>query len=381
MALITRSGITSVVTMALHPVWFSAMSDIPCRLFVTADDRTGALEIGGVMANPAFSVPVGPHARKGRCVVVDTASRHLTPTAAADAVTGAHLRDAEFRCHKMDSGLRGNWPFEVQALNALGYPVAIVPSFPDAGRRCRDGVVYIQDVPVLESPFGNDPLTAPISSRPMEILEATSCHRGDVVVWDADNNDELRLAIRRCRAENRILVGPTGAVGAYGETVFPGLRRARIPLVPPVLIVCGSLNAVSREQLDQLDCPRFGLTDDNDLLDVAVMQTPLPDEAISRLQAAATAKQVAERTVKLLDGLGTLLVIGGDTAAAIVGDETLDVLGTVATGIPIARYRDGLLVTKGGGIGTSLTLRRLLEGVLIDPAGNPPVERTTGGAP
>ena len=58
----------------------------------------------------------------------------------------------------------------------------------------------------------------------------------------------------------------------------------------------------------------------------------------------------------------TLFVIGGDTAGAIVGDETLDVLGTVAPGIPISRFRDGLLVTKGGGIGTPDILVNLLGG-------------------
>ena len=85
----------------------------------------------------------------------------------------------------MDAGLRGNWPHEIHALVELGYRVAVVPSFPDAGRRCKDGIVYIQDVPVLESPFGADPLTAPCSSRPMEVLEEANCIFDEVVVWDA----------------------------------------------------------------------------------------------------------------------------------------------------------------------------------------------------
>jgi uncharacterized protein YgbK (DUF1537 family) len=360
---VSESTVATVATIGLSRV-VPVMNDLSCRLFVTADDRTGALEIGGVMANSTFPVPVGPLASDELCAVVDIGSRHLSPTAAADALTRAHRQAADLRCHKMDSGLRGNWPYEVQALNQLGHRVAVVPSFPDAGRRCRDGVVYIQGVPVLESPFASDPLTAPVSSRPMDILEATSCHRGDVVVWDADNNDELRAAISRCRTENRVLVGPTGAIGAYGATVFPGLRPARFKIVPPVLIICGSLNPVSRGQLDQLHCPRFGVADDFDdmidELDLAIVQTPLPDGPISGAAAVATAKQVAERARQWLLKAGTLLVIGGDTAAAIVGDETLEVLGTVATGIPIARFGERLLVTKGGGIGTTMTLAELL---------------------
>ena len=342
----------------------------PRTLFITSDDRTGALEIAGMVANERFSVPCGPYADNDDCCVVDIASRHLDPEAAVREAASAHARRARYRCHKIDSGLRGNWPFEVKGLLQLGHPVAVVPSFPDAGRRCLDGVVYVDDVPVLESPFGKDPLTAPLSNRPMEILESTGCASGDVVVWDANDNAELAAAARRCHDEGRTMVGPSGAVAAYAATVFPAHKPREIPVVPPVLILCGSLNAMSREQIARLSVPVLTLPADLQLprlaTTITVVATPRPPGAISPRQAeqvASAMAQCAHGAFKTGYGNGTLFVLGGDTAAAIIGDETLDVLGTVDTAIPIARFRDGYLVTKGGGIGRPDTLVELLAGV------------------
>ena len=318
-----------------------------------------------MVANERFSVPSGPHADNETCCVVDIASRHLDPEAATQQAAGAHSRNARHRCHKIDSGLRGNWPFEVKGLLQLGHGVAVVPSFPDAGRRCADGVVYVDDLPVLESPFGKDPLTAPMSNRPMEILEATGCAGGDVVVWDANDNAELDAAAQRCREEGRAMVGPSGAVAAYAATVFPALEPREVRIAPPVLILCGSLNAMSREQIARLGVPVLTLSDDLQLPSAAttVVATQVPSGAISPRAAervAAAMAECAHGALKAGYGNGTLFVLGGDTAAAVVGDETLDVLGTIDTAIPIARFRGGYLVTKGGGIGRPDTLTELL---------------------
>ncbi|MDE0054185.1 MAG: hypothetical protein OXT64_08010 [Gammaproteobacteria bacterium] len=355
------------------PTTSGGQGERPRTLFITSDDRTGALEIAGTVANARFSVLCGPHADDDACCVVDIASRHLTPEAAQRQAAAAHARDAHFRSHKIDSGLRGNWPFEVRGLLQLGHGVAVVPSFPDAGRRCVDGVVYVDGVPVLESPFGKDPLTAPLSSRPLEILEATDCADGDVVVWDASDNTELEAAAQRCREEGRAIVGPSGAVAAYAATVFPDLVPREVPIEPPVLVLCGSLNAMSREQIARLGVPVLTLSDETQLTRagaahgaITVVATPVPSGAISNREAERMAMAMAGYARRALESgyaSGTLFVLGGDTAAAIIGDETLDVLGTVDTAVPISRFRDGYLVTKGGGIGRPDTLVKLLSTV------------------
>ncbi len=340
------------------------------HLFVTADDRTGALEVGGALASETVTVPVGPFAESSTCCVVDLVSRHVSAAAAFEITRRAHDREAAFRSHKMDSGLRGNWPAEISALLALGHKVAVVPSFPDAGRRCKDGVVYIQDVPVLESPFAADPLNAPVSSKPVEVLEAAGC-TGDVVVWDANDNDELAAAISRCHQESRVLVGPTGAVAGFAATVLPDRKPLDVRMPQPVLIVCGSLNAVSRQQIARLDCPAVFTGDAIPTVPLALLVTRQPRGPVSEVAAEAMAAEIAGQALAAL-GAGTtatLLVIGGDTTAAIVGDETLEVLGTVDTAIAFARFRGHYIVTKGGGIGTRDTLLNLLQRSGVPVAG------------
>ena len=332
------------------------------QLLASADDRTGSLEVGGIVGTPTEPVPVGPNADHERCCVVDTASRHLTPEAAFEKVLNVHQRTADYRCHKMDAGLRGNWPHEIHALVELGYRVAVVPSFPDAGRQCRNGVVYIQGVPVLESPFGSDPLTAPCSSRPLEVLEEAGCIFDEVVVWDADNNAELNRATYRSLEEDRVLVGPAGALGSYAAHVLGEPQRATIPIAKPVLILCGSLNATSRQQLEQLTCTQLEFGEPiGSLEEVSVLATPMPSGSIDDAMAVAMAKKVADLVHAQPLNAGTLIVIGGDTVAAIVGDETLHAIGTVDSGIPVSRYRGSVLITKGGGIGVLDSLVNLVN--------------------
>lgn len=306
-------------------------------LFVTADDRTGSLEIGGIVAADGNPVPVGPHADDRRCCVVDLASRHIESEQAFLKVLQAHQRQASYRSHKMDAGLRGNWPHEIHALVELGYRVAVVPSFPDAGRRCKDGVVYIQDVPVLDSPFGSDPLTAPCSSRPMEVLEEAKCVFNEVVVWDANDNVELHRATRRSLDEDRVLVGPSGAVGSYAAHLLGEPKPALIRLSRPMLIVCGSLNATSRDQLDKLDCESLSVDEPVPSFDdVQIVTTPVPNGEITNAMAEAMAQRVAKVIHDIQDEVATIVIIGGDTVAACIGDRTLQVIGTVEAGIPVS---------------------------------------------
>lgn len=330
-------------------------------LFTTADDRTGSLEIGGIIARKDWQVPVGPAADDPVCCVVDLATRHIASEAAYEKVLAAHQRTATYRCHKMDAGLRGNWPHEIHALVELGYRVAVVASFPDAGRRCKDGVVYIQDVPVLESPFGADPLTAPCSSKPIEVMEEAGCVFAEVEVWDANDNAELGAATRRSLDEERVLVGPTGAVGSYASHIFGMPAPAKITLSLPILIVCGSLNATSREQLEQVDGECFDLGEPiSRMPEVGVLATPMPDGAINNVEAEAMAQNVAEAVRDVSDDLGTLVVVGGDTVAALVQDQTLYARGTVESGIPVSTFQGRTLITKGGGIGTRDSLKKIV---------------------
>lgn len=97
--------------------------------------------------------------------------------------------------------------------------------------------------------------------------------------------------------------------------------------------------------------------------DISVFATDLPDHEV-KLPAA---RDIAMRTAGFVreqlasERFATLLMIGGDTTAPLLGDETVVVKGTVDTGIPVSLFRNIDLVTKGGGIGQTDTLMRLLS--------------------
>lgn len=349
------------------------------ELLISADDRTGALETGGACADVGFEVRLTTTPdTSDDCAVVDLDSRHCRALEAARRIRTAHGLDARFRCHKMDSGLRGNWAHEVAALLALGRRVGVLASFPDAGRRCDDGTVYIRDVPVAESPFGRDPRNRLLSSRPVDYLLAAGCERAladdRLVVLDANDNDGLDAAAVRCREEDRMLVGTTGGVGAYVATLRSRRRTGLPPLPRPALIVCGSLHPLSRAQISKLECPdvRPGGDRQQALAALArgedvLLATELTSDEIADAEAESMASSVATTTWDLIatSGAPTLIVLGGDTAAAILGERTLHVLGSADTAVPVCQTDDRRLtvVTKGGGIGVEDTLARLLRRV------------------
>lgn len=354
-------------------------------LLITADDRTGALEAGGACAEQGFAVRfVRAPAEGDDCAVLDLASRHTTPEEAARRIGTAHAHAARFRCHKMDSALRGNWAHDVAALLAAGHRVGLLASFPNAGRRCDGGRVFVHDVPLLETDFARDPRSRLFSDRPADYLRAAGCdaalRRGDVVVLNANDNAELATAAAQCHAERRMLVGTTGGIDAYVATLRPNAVSAVPPLLPlprPALVVCGSLHPLSRTQVAALRCAKATLDDGESVMSTlrrgadVVLATP-PDTQVEDAAADAMAAKLATTAHDLLrrSGAPTLVVLGGDTAAAVLGENELRVIGNVAVGVPACELDDagakewnsGLrrIVTKGGGIGEPATLTRLL---------------------
>ncbi len=133
-------------------------------------------------------------------------------------------------------------------------------------------------------------------------------------------------------------------------------------LPTPILVVCGSLNPLSREQLARTGLPlhdidSVALSSDRNAVIVAT------EERIGRIpddEALQTATQLADVTRAVWNDFASLIAIGGDTAGALIGDETVETLGCVAPGIPVSRYEEKLLVTKGGGIGQPDTIVSLV---------------------
>ena len=230
---------------------------------------------------------------------------------------------------------------------------------------------------MAESAFGRDPRNRLTSSRPADYLIAAGCAaalaNGALAVLDANTNDELASAARRCRDERRMLVGTTGGIGAYAATAGrqpPDSLLRRRPLPRPALVVCGSLHPLSRAQIAALPCTTVTLDAADEALAAlasgsdAVLATTSRATAIDAAEAERTAAEVASATWRILEATRapTLVVLGGDTAAATLGEREMRILGSVDVGVPFAMSESEKLhvVTKGGGIGAPETLRNLL---------------------
>ena len=361
----------------------SKSAPVEPALLVTADDRTGVLETGGACADAGFRVRFvepahgqwpAPASVDDDCLLIDIDSRHRHPRDAARRAVRAHGHGARFRCHKMDSGLRGNWAHEVAALLAAGRRIGVLASFPDAGRRCVDGTVFVHDVPVADSPLGRDPRNRLTSSRPLDYLLAAGCGaalaNGDLRVFDARDNAALHAAAALCRNDERMLVGTTGAIGAYVSTLRAPATETLPALPRPALILCGSLHPTSRAQIAALRGPVLAPDDGSAVTSAlrrgadAVVATPAVAGGIDDAAAEAMAARLAAASWAWLaeTRAPSLIVLGGDTAAAVLGDQPLRVLGSIDTGLPLCTTEDGGLtvVTKGGSIGAPDTLAKLL---------------------
>ncbi len=222
-------------------------------LLVVADDRTGALETGGALADVGMTVevrplPADPSPPGGGCLVLDLGSRRFggaTERARAAVATTARRRLA----HKLDSTLRGHWVEELAVLRAPAGQVLVVPAFPAAGRTCSNGVVFDHGVPVAEGPAGRDPVSPVRESRPaaqlrgglpdcdvVELADAAEVRswlaRGvpGVAVSDARTDADLAaLAAAWIPHPDVVFSGTGAAIGAVGAALT---GRARVG-VPP----------------------------------------------------------------------------------------------------------------------------------------------------
>lgn len=362
-------------------------------LVVAADDRTGAFEVAAVLAdggNGPVAVTAWPQRSAephDRVVVVDLGSRHLSPAEARDRA--ATLPPSGRSGHKVDSTLRGNWADELAA-RADRRPVLLVPALPELGRVCSSGEVLEHGRPVHEGPAGSDVRRRITSSRPSTHLRRAGVatvneladpdevaqwldHPVGVAVADARDDDDIGAIVAAwSRAEPDVVLAGTSAV--VGRAISGSRPLDRLPdRVGPVLAVCGSVHPLARAQVDFAE--RRGtevayLADDITArrlaeLGALILATEIPvgdvDEPVAVAAVSALARGVAHLRSRV--DLAAMIVIGGDTLAAVVGGRAGRVHGSVRAGTAWATIGDDALpiITRSGGFGTEASLDELLR--------------------
>jgi 4-hydroxythreonine-4-phosphate dehydrogenase len=372
-------------------------------LLVGADDRTGALEAAGASADAGTGpVWVGSSAAgaTGSVAVVDLGSRHLAPAEAAARAATLDAVDHRAAAHKIDSLLRGNWAHELVARQASGRRVLVVPALPSAGRACVAGVVVEDGRPVGQGAASTDPRHPGGSSRPADHLREAGASAvtelagvealaawlagsdgASFAVCDAVTEVDLAAIAAAWSGRTDVLIAGTAAtVAAAAASLTTGLAAGPPALAPAILVVCGSLHAMARRQVAHLGALGVAVAEPGSFLGTvtdslrigrpAAVVSPLSREPLVPAPAALEmAEQLATtaRELAAAVAVGTLVVVGGDTAASVLGPEPLMVGGTLAPGTPWARRVDGdgpIIVTRAGSFGTRSSLAELVWGRL-----------------
>lgn len=408
-------------------------------LLIIADDFTGALDTGVQFAARGIKtrVVVGADAalthQNADVLVVDTETRHLPAAQAYAAVEGlvqrAKYAGFAYLYKKTDSALRGNVGAELAALLSASSSrqLAFLPAFPQMNRVTKNGVQYIDGVPVTESPFGVDPFEPvrhaavtdllaeqtdlPAASFPALAADGSVPAEDGILVFDAATVDELRSSGRALLNNGglRVLAGCAGFGAVLPELLGLGGADVTCPALDPrLLVICGSVNAITLAQLDKAE--QAGFT----RLRLTPHQKLMPDywrsadgrmtlDHIEETLAAhpyniietndeggneptATAADALGLTreamrVRIASGVGqlvgalfaspavgTLLLTGGDTLLQCmnsVGVHELEPICEMEHGVVLARFGCGgttrYVITKSGGFGQADLLTALAK--------------------
>jgi len=244
------------------------------KLLIIADDFTGALDTGikfaaygiktKVLVDDDLSVDVNYGDTK--VLVLDAETRHLCPEDAYQVIyniiKNAKKKKIPFLYKKVDSALRGNIGSELEAvLAATGAKVLpFIPAFPEMKRTTINGIHYVNHIPVNESVFGQDPFEPVMFSSVKEIIQSQSKVKAShlkenegIHIYDAETDEDLKEIADGLKEKKQfdVTAGCAGFAAFLPELLE--LKKVEIQkyhLDRKLLIVCGSVNMITRKQLD-----------------------------------------------------------------------------------------------------------------------------------
>jgi uncharacterized protein YgbK (DUF1537 family) len=415
------------------------------ELLVLADDFTGAIDTGVQFAQQSIPTLVSNRFQQLDQVamqdfsvfVLDIESRHMMPKEAEsrvrETVELALQNGIRSFYKKTDSTLRGNIGSELSALlEASGESVlAFVPAYPKNDRTTIAGMQFVNGVLLHRSIYSKDlqnpvrtsyipDIIAAQTSIPVRVVEHTesiqfNCNSAAgkrIIVFDARTDKDLRSIANHLKRLGflRVSAGCAGFAEYLPEMLFlkRGVVRA-IDCPTQLLVVCGSLNPVSLEQIEMAVQGGFerivfqpeqllgtsGLLGRSGELLIErvqqtlfagsdiILQTAQGVEDIHRFHAycheqaveskeipQSIARAVGELVVSILRFHSRLtpVVFGGDTAAGIMEALRLPKvlpIAQVAKGVVLSRLIDDSLdiplITKAGGFGSPTIIREIQD--------------------
>lgn len=412
-------------------------------LLVIADDFTGALDTGVKFASGGAHVRVvadyeyafdSADARV-QVLVMNAETRHLNHAEAYDRVYRIVRRSKAagipYIYKKTDSALRGNIGSELSAVLAAaeGQVLHFLPAFPKMGRTTVNGIHYIDGIPVHNSVFGKDPFEPVKCSNIQEMIGIQSNTRTCVIsdgqvlknpnqptiaVYDARTDEELQsiaIALKQS-GELKILAGCAGMAETLPQLL--GLEGGTLPITklePGFMVVCGSVNPITKGQLDFAERhgferirltpeqklePGYFETEDGKAVTEALVShvkntafvildtNDSPDEPDSQTYAKNHGIALADLRVRIATTLGylvkqlveagirhTMLITGGDSLLGFMNQIQVYEMTPVcemAPGTVLSRFeicdRTFEIISKSGGFGSEELLVTLKEQIM-----------------
>ena len=258
-------------------------------ILVLADDFTGALDTGvqfaakGIETHVVVGEKVDFAACPGEVLVLDTETRHLPAAEAYALVKNLTARalaaGVAYLYKKTDSALRGNIGAELAAVLDASEcrQLPFLPAFPQMNRVTKNGIHYIDGVPVTRSPFGADPFAPVTHATVTELLaeqtaalacsysalqaEETPPQEPGILVFDAESTGELTDTGTTLYNHGllKIMAGCAGFAAVLPELLgLTGKAQSALPeLDPRLLVVCGSVNPITLAQLNTAEAAGF----------------------------------------------------------------------------------------------------------------------------
>ncbi len=392
------------------------------RLGCIADDYTGASDLAnmlrrnGLRTVQTIGIPRSSLALpEVDAVVVSLKSRSIEAERAVSLsleaeqwLRGRGAGHVLFKiCSTFDSTDAGNIGPVIDALRdrAGAGPVLVNPAFPETGRSVFEGYLFVNGVPLHESPLKDHPLNPMRDSSlvrvlqrqsraPVRLIPFATVEQGSQAVREAlaAMPDAGAVIIDAVAARHLDVLGQAAladplSAGASG--LGAGLARALVArdgIPPPTeaadaprdrkagrsAILAGSCSTATRQQIaaaeaagiacHRLDVRRLlegaaeavvaealrwtGERIDAGPVLVASSDTPDAVQAMQRSHGGAAAGHAVEQALAaiadglLAEGLGRLVVAGGETSGAVVdrlGLEAFLVGDEIAPGVPVLR--------------------------------------------
>jgi uncharacterized protein YgbK (DUF1537 family) len=248
------------------------------RVLIMADDFTGALDTGVQFSNYGVNTVVtsdlefefGETTDQIEVLVFNTETRYLNKREAYEVIKKIALKvkeeNIQYIFKKVDSALRGNVASELRALSDVfeDVPIPFIPAYPEQNRFSREGILLIDSIPVSESVFGQDPYEPVTESHiPSLLLKEADLKTYVTKKYKTPPKEERILLIESHSDEEmlsqgnellmndalNITVGCAGFAKALANIIYKKRDATQNDIKLPLLIVCGSVNPVTKKQI------------------------------------------------------------------------------------------------------------------------------------